>query len=842
MFESLIHHLIYPKALLLLSTAFFSLGWLIYFIRCSIQQSLGMLKTLYYPYVMYTFFITLWIMSNAYFHTEWLVDFGNSGAVFMAKAANIFSFLAFSSAFHFSCRLKSLNENHSIKYWQLALITISTIYAFYVNLTPGLTVVGVIVEAPSKFTIHFGSETPTFFFLLILFTFLTLFNTLGLSKSSDKLKRVKSTYMVIGIVIFMISTAVIHVFITTVFNDFSFTWLPPAFSIIELFLMGYAVIFHRFYSWKYLLHLSCSTLFALCVYIIPLWAFSQAFNILEYIPHLSAWCLLCGATFHYTWAKVAKWSSLLIYRDTETPVHKILSLSNDFQYSTQDAMYKLAQLLNLEKEQTILISDAQSNELYATYLIQDDSVLLLEEVKYHFNNTRNQRLNLIKEQMSKHNAAMILPLYDHHNTVSQLLFSPHKSNGSLYSNEEISALQKLFSKVQSYIRSEHHVKQAQAMAKSIAHEMRNPLSQILLHLENLDNIASHIDTASHFREEIQRGRDSIQHGNQMIDIILYEANQSIINNSNIEPYQISSLVDQAINIYAYESDDIKSRVHFYSDNDFIIKVNETLFGFIIFNLLKNSICYFNNHPDNKIEIRLETGDKQNKLLFKDYGPGIEPQIIQRIFDEFFTYQKKEGSGLGLSYCKRAMKLFGGQIECRSIYGNYTEFSLVFPYIEPLPSHTYSQNDFLQQLDLDLNESKTDHCNKISDNLTAAKILVTDDSQVQRSLVRLYLKKLGAEVYEAENGQQAIDVVSQKSIDIVFMDIQMPIMNGFEACRQIKAMYPNLPVIALSGESGEQEIRQIAQTMDDRLLKPTTQKLLKEILEKWIKKNELIENF
>ncbi|WP_169739345.1 ATP-binding response regulator [Vibrio rhizosphaerae] len=760
----------------------------------------------------------------------------------MAKAANIFSFLAFSSAFHFSCRLKSLNENHSIKKWQLALITVSTVYAFYVNLAPGLTVVSVIVESPSEFTIHFGPETPIFFSLLILFTFLTLFNTLGLSKSSNKLKRVKSTYMVIGIVIFMISTAVIHVFITTVFSDFSFTWLPPAFSIIELFLMGYAVIFHRFYSWKYLLYLSCNALLTLCLYIIPIWIFSQVFNILEHILLLSIWCLMCGITIRYTWARVSQCSSLLIYRDTETPVHKILSLSNDFQYSTQDAIYKLAQLLNLEKEQTILISDAQSNELYATYLIQDDSVLLLEEVNYHFNNTRNQRLNLIREQMSKHNAAMILPLYDHHNTVSQLLFSPHKSNGSLYSNEEISALQKLFSKVQSYIRSEHHVKQARAMAKSIAHEMRNPLSQILLHLENIDNIANSIGTPSGFREEIQRGRDSIQHGNQMIDMILYESNQSIINNNNIESHQISSLVNQAINSYAYESNEIKSRIYFYSDNDFIVQVNETLFGFIIFNLLKNSICYFNDYPDNKIEIRLESGNKQNKLFFKDYGPGIEPQIIQRIFDEFFTYQKREGSGLGLSYCKRAMKLFNGQVECHSVYGKYTEFSLIFPYVKPLPLHTSSQNNFLRQLDLDLNEERMNYRNNINITSPIRKILITDDNQVQRALVKLYLKKTGAEIYEAENGQQAIDIVSQKSIDIVFMDIQMPIMDGFEACKQIKSMYPNLPVIALSGESGEQEINQITQTMDDRLLKPTTQKLLEEILDKWIQQDELIGNF
>jgi two-component system autoinducer 1 sensor kinase/phosphatase LuxN len=117
------------------------------------------------------------------------------------------------------------------------------------------------------------------------------------------------------------------------------------------------------------------------------------------------------------------------------------------------------------------------------------------------------------------------------------------------------------------------------------------------------------------------------------------------------------------------------------------------------------------------------------------------------------------------------------------------------------------------------------------------VLVTDDNPAQRTLVKLYLEQLNFCVYEAANGLEAIDRVNQHRIDLVLMDVQMPVMGGLEACAAIKKIHPALPVIALSGESGEYEVAQIQQTMDDRLVKPTTKQLLEKMIRDWTDKTE-----
>ncbi|ARC92527.1 hypothetical protein B6A42_11200 [Vibrio coralliilyticus] len=109
------------------------------------------------------------------------------------------------------------------------------------------------------------------------------------------------------------------------------------------------------------------------------------------------------------------------------------------------------------------------------------------------------------------------------------------------------------------------------------------------------------------------------------------------------------------------------------------------------------------------------------------------------------------------------------------------------------------------------------------------ILVVDDKEIQRSLVKLYLAQLGYDVVLANNGKVAIEIIRSNPIDLVFMDIQMPIMNGFEAASIIKRYHPTIPIIALSGEAGEKELNMISELMDGRLSKPTTKQALDKIL-------------
>jgi two-component system autoinducer 1 sensor kinase/phosphatase LuxN len=791
---------------------------------------------LYYPYAgAYTFFIVGWSISNAYFHTDWLVEFGEVAGICVAKSANLFSFLAFVSVFCFSCRLKSSYMNHPVRHWQLFLVVGTTVYTFYVNLVPNLVVTGVTIRAPSDFTIHFGSQTPIFFSVLILLTSLSIFNFLSIiRRTNNKLQRVKSIYMVIGVIIYMISTVGFHLLITFFTHDFDLTWLPPVLSIIELLLVGYTVLYHRFYSWRYLWHLSTTVILSVSVYIIPL------VILLNWLPQerllfISVWCMLCGMTWWKVRDFFAQYVSLLIYGNKQTPTQRILSLADDFQTSIKQTLYKLAHLLNIEQEQALLISDIQSNKLYVNYLNRNRSALLIEEIEQQILNTSNQKLSLIRDHMAKNKSAVIIPLYDEQDAISQLFILSPKKDGSLYTNEEILALQQLLKQSRSHIHYQNQIHQSQAMAKSIAHEMQNPLAQLQLHLEKLEGLTDlKHGSLQQISAEIQQGKDAVQHGSQLIDIILYEVNQSMISEEKLAVFSIKQLLTDAIHDFTYTSEVAADRIQLKTQVDFPVCVNETLFDFVIFNLLRNALYYFDSHPDSVIELDLERGETYNQLRFTDYGPGIEPQVVQRIFDDFFTYRKSGGSGLGLSYCRRAMALFHGQIQCRSVYGQYTEFTLSFPVVEASIQQEESHLSSYQVVQLEADPEK--HCTA-KELPHEINVLVTDDNPTQRALVKLYLKQLGFYVYEAANGLEAIDRVNQHRIDLVLMDVQMPVMGGLEACAAIKKTHPTLPVIALSGESGEYEVAQIQQTMDDRLTKPTTKQLLEKTIRYWMDRIE-----
>ncbi|WP_198298115.1 hybrid sensor histidine kinase/response regulator [Vibrio gazogenes] len=642
------------------------------------------------------------------------------------------------------------------------------------------------------------------------------------------MKKLKSIYMIIGIITFMLSTAIIHTFVTYIFHDFSLTWLPPALSVTELLFMGYAALYHRFYSWHYLVYTTLCMVLTAIIYITPIFALqSWLVASKNHILIISFWCLLCGLTWRNVWQFFSQYIGLWVYGDKKPPVERILSLVDDFQISTQQAITKLERLLNLE--QSILVSDINSNSIYFSYFKNNYSVLLLEEIEQYINNNHNKKFRQIRDLMSKNESAMILPIYDHHNTLSQLLIYPKKNDGSLYSNEEINAIQLLLKKAQVYIHYETKIHQSQAMAKSIAHEMRNPLSQIQFHLEKLDDIILNSQLPQNLRDEIQKGKNAVQHGSQLIDIILHEVNQSIISQDKMAIFSIKEQMTQIINRFAYRSSLFKNRIVMKVSCDFNIRVNDTLFDFIIFNLLRNAIYYFDDYSDSKIELSLDAGDEYNELTFTDYGPGIEPQIVHRIFDEFFTYQKKGGSGLGLSYCKRAMKLFGGDIQCQSVYGEYTKFTLTFPHVK--------QEEQLAPPKIDVvktpSPERLKSTHTISANQKQRIALVTDDNATQRALAKLYLESLQFTVYEAQNGKEAVEIVRHHTIDIIFMDVQMPVMDGLKACTIIKETHPTLPIIALSGESGEDEIAQIKSTMDGWLIKPTTKQLLQQTVLKWL---------
>lgn len=221
-----------------------------------------------------------------------------------------------------------------------------------------------------------------------------------------------------------------------------------------------------------------------------------------------------------------------------------------------------------------------------------------------------------------------------------------------------------------------------ALAASIAHETRNSLSAIKgccdIIKNNLDEavkgaacdiIKSNLDEAVEYLELISV---SSNRGLMIADMILTNIREGEINKDNFVNLSMAKVIKQTIKEYAFASNKEKELVNVDLSNDFVFKGDETLMIFVLFNLLKNSLYY-----KAKINIFLESDEEHNYLHFKDYGVGIAQDKLPNIFDNFFTNDKKGGTGLGLAFCKRVMQAFGGDISCKSIEGEGVEFCLRF---------------------------------------------------------------------------------------------------------------------------------------------------------------------
>ncbi|MDK9770197.1 hybrid sensor histidine kinase/response regulator [Vibrio sp. B181a] len=844
MFDFSLEAIVYAKAITLLATVAVVMMWLFYYCYRLKQKNEVIFGTHHAAYIAYSVCIIAWISSNAYFHTDLLPELGASAGMFMAKFANLASFFAFAFAYYFSCQLAAEQRKGKVHRWQQGIFVSLTVYSLFINLRPGLTVEHVDIVGPSQFVIEFGPHTSYFFIGLVSFVVLTLVNLVAMRTNSSKLTLAKTNYMIAGILVFMLSTAVIHLGMTYFMGDFSLTWLPPALSISEMLFVGYALLTSRFYSVKYIAYLALSALLVCAIFVLPLGAIFIPLTDSNQWLIATPICALIGITWHLLYKKVSRYASFLIYGDKKTPVQQILSLEEDFKLSIDDAMRRLGKLLQIPNDKLRLVTSNYNETFYEEYLSSNRSVLVFDELseELEYKVSAKRSMKALYDKMSSNNTALVMPLYGQGKSVTHLLVSPHKSNNQMFSNEEISAVQTLLTRVQSTIEADRRIRQSRALANSIAHEMRNPLAQVQLQFEALKQHIENHAPVEQIKLDIENGQAAIQRGRQLIDIILREVSDSSPEHEPIAMTSIHKAVDQAVSHYGFENEKIIERIRLPQHTDFVAKLNETLFNFVIFNLIRNAIYYFDSYPDSQIEISTKTGPYENTLIFRDTGPGIDETISHKIFDDFFSYQKSGGSGLGLGYCQRVMRSFGGRIECESKLGEFTEFHLYFPVVPNAPKADTLRTPYFN----DWKQNKRSNEHKVASNVQinnqAQTVLIVDDKEVQRALVQMYLNQLGVNSLQANNGENAVEVFKANHVDLILMDVQMPVMNGFDASQRIKELSPQTPIIALSGESGERELDMINKLMDGRLEKPTTLNALRHVLGNWLNKDTASSSF
>ena len=210
-----------------------------------------------------------------------------------------------------------------------------------------------------------------------------------------------------------------------------------------------------------------------------------------------------------------------------------------------------------------------------------------------------------------------------------------------------------------------------------------------------------------------------------------------------------------------------------------------------------------------------------RIRVSDTGVGIAPDVLPRLFQPFVqadssTTREYGGTGLGLAISRQLVELMGGWISAESTPGLGSTFRFEVPFdaaaaCEPLSARPMSKP-------------------------MAVRVLVAEDNQVNQAVIRATLTQFGATVTVVDDGAAAVDALQRAQFDLVFMDCQMPVMDGYQATARIRAAESGghrIPIIAVTANAlaGDRE-RCLKAGMDDYLAKPTTRQGIAGMLERW----------
>ncbi|HSH05125.1 MAG TPA: ATP-binding protein [Anaerolineae bacterium] len=369
--------------------------------------------------------------------------------------------------------------------------------------------------------------------------------------------------------------------------------------------------------------------------------------------------------------------------------------------------------------------------------------------------------------------------------------------------------------------SRHQAEEAQAEAEAanraksvflanMSHELRTPLNAILGFAQLIKRDTT---LATVHRKQISIIHRSGTHLLDLLNDILamskIEAGHTVAENSNFNLYQLLKDITEAMSIRAMERD-----IHFVvtqSDNlPPYVHTDQKKLRQIILNLVSNAIKF--TPPGGDVTVNV-TYPQSNTLhiAVTDTGIGIPPEDIDRLFEAFYQTehgrQNEQGTGLGLAISQQFVHLLGGQINVDSTVGQGTTFAFT-AQITPVTSPTPQLNTAPRTIQ------------SLSPGQAPYRILVAEDKWENRVLLAQLLQTIGFQVREAVNGQQAVDLTTKWKPHLIFMDMRMPIMSGYEATMQIRNQAQDVIIIALTASAFEQEREEIlAAGCDDFITKP-----------------------
>lgn len=358
-----------------------------------------------------------------------------------------------------------------------------------------------------------------------------------------------------------------------------------------------------------------------------------------------------------------------------------------------------------------------------------------------------------------------------------------------------------------------------AFLQNMSHEIRTPLNAI--------SGFSGILNKSELSEEKRRSYTSIiQNSSEQLisiisDILTISSLETKQENISYDKVCVNNIILDLLSIFKQQAHN--QNISLYtkqqlSDKQAEIYTDKTKITQILSNLISNALKFTH---EGFIEFGYNLKEHELEFYVKDSGIGIKPEFHEEIFERFRQANKSinklyGGTGLGLSISKGFTDLLGGKIWVQSELEKGSTFYFTIPY-KPVNESDKAISPIMQSRDF-----KT--------------VLVAEDEEYNFLYIEEVLIDMDLKLIHAKDGKETVEIFkSNTNIDLILMDIKMPIMDGHEAAKIIKELKPDFPIIAQSAYALEHEIEKYSGIFDDYLTKPINEDYLKQKVMKYIEK-------